>query len=55
MLATTTCPSSPETKADIRLELGVLEDRIAASGWAWDEGISLRVDALIMMLEERGA
>jgi hypothetical protein len=37
--------------------LGRLEDRVAASGWLWDERASLRVDWLLVAVEidERAA
>jgi len=31
--------------------LGRLEDRVAASGWLWDERASLRVDWLLVFVE----
>jgi hypothetical protein len=40
-----------------RHALGRLEDRVAASGWLWDERASLRVDWLlvIVQIKERAA
>lgn len=45
-------PSAPDVSA-LRRELGRLEDRAAASGWGWDAGLSLHVDALLVRLEAR--
>ena len=39
--------------AALRRELGRLEDQAAASGWSWDAGLSLLVDALLVRLEAR--
>ena len=44
-----------KTPQELRRELGRLEDEAAASGWVWDPGVSLRVDALHVWLEGRRA
>jgi len=48
----TTCPFSAVDLAAVQRELGRLEDHVAASGWAWDVVLSLRVDALHVQCEE---
>ena len=51
----TTSPSSALDVAAVQRELGRLEDHAAATGWAWDAMLSLRVDALHVQREERRA
>jgi hypothetical protein len=51
----TTCPSSLDRAADLRDELAELEDRAAATGWAWDAALSLDIDVLHVWLEARRA
>jgi len=49
----TTFPSRALAVAALRRELGALEDQAAATGWAWDAMLSLRVDALLEQIEGR--
>jgi hypothetical protein len=51
----TTGPSSLGRAADLRDELAELEDRAAATGWAWDAALSLAIDVLHVWLEARRA
>jgi hypothetical protein len=51
----TTWPSRLEAAAELRAEMGRLEDEIAVNGWPWDGERSHRLDVLRVMLEERRA
>jgi hypothetical protein len=44
--------SSSLAAAALKHDLGVLEDQAAATGWAWDAELSLRVDHLLVLIEE---
>jgi hypothetical protein len=37
----------------LRRLFGRLEDQAAASGWGWDAGLSLLIDAVLVRLEAR--
>lgn len=39
----------------LRRELGRLEDRAAATDWAWDAEVSRRVDCLLVLIERARA
>jgi hypothetical protein len=49
------CPSSAPSAVELRRELAELEDRAAATGWAWDAALSLDIDGLHVWLEARRA
>jgi hypothetical protein len=51
----TTCPASAPSAVELRRELAELEDRAAATGWAWDAALSLDIDVLHVWLEARRA
>jgi hypothetical protein len=38
--------------ARLHRELGELEDQAASTGWAWAAALSLRVDSLLVRLED---
>jgi hypothetical protein len=45
-------PSSRVDVAAPRREVGRLEDRAAATGWAWDAEVSRRADCLRVRIEQ---